>query len=156
MNINEILRHKEPISHYDIMQVCEINGHKITDCYDTYPEVRQDHCQICGSKTIIKCPSCQTEIRGYRHFKTIVGGPGPYVPLYCHQCGKPYPWKDALIKERKALQKVKSNTWNFVNPPWLVWEFLKFLWRHRVHSVIITIIAGLIVYYLAWRFGWTK
>lgn len=152
MNINEIFKNrKEPNSYYDTMQVCEKNGHKITDCYDSYPEVRQDHCQKCGSETITRCPTCRTEIRGYRHFKNIVGGSGPDVPLYCHQCGKPYPWKDHLVKERKTLQKVKSNTWNYINPFWLTWRFLVLMWDHKILSgIIIALISG----YLIWRFGW--
>lgn len=152
MEINEIFKNrKEPTSYYDTMQVCERNGHKVTDWYDTSPEVRQDHCHICGSKTIIKCPICQTNIRGYRHFKSIVGGSGPEVPLYCHQCGKPYPWKDRLVKERRVLQRSNQNKWNYVNPFWLFWRFLLLAWEYKIISgIIVTLISG----YLLWKFGW--
>lgn len=152
MDLDEYFKNrKEPISYYDTMQVCEKNGHKITDWYDTSPEVRQDHCQMCGSKTIIKCPSCQTKIRGYRHFKSIVGGTGPEAPLYCHQCGKAYPWKENLVKTRKAIQKTGLNRWNYINPAWLIWNVLIIAWNHKIiSSVIVALVSG----YLLWSFGW--
>jgi len=83
-------------SYYDTMQACKKWGHKITDCYDSYPENRQAYCEKCGSQTIFKCQSCNENIRGYYHVDGIIGGGGPDVPLYCHKCGKGYPWKNKV------------------------------------------------------------
>ena len=47
------------------------------------------------------------------------------------------------------------NYWNYVNPFWLIWQLLKLLWRHKIISVIVTIIIGLITAYLTYLFGWS-
>jgi hypothetical protein len=47
------------------------------------------------------------------------------------------------------------NYWNYVNPFWLIWQFLKLLWRHKIISTIATIIIGLITAYLIDLFGWS-
>ncbi len=86
-------------SYYDTMQVCQKWGHKITDRYDKYPNYRQDHCEKCGSETVIACEFCKTRIKGYLHFENAIGVSQSNVPLYCHKCGKPYPWRNVLFVE---------------------------------------------------------
>ena len=49
---------------YDTAQIC-LNGHKITASYHKYPEFRSKYCKDCGEPTIIKCPDCDEEIKGY-------------------------------------------------------------------------------------------
>lgn len=142
-------------SYFDTMQVC-LNGHMITDRYDTYPSKRQNNCNKCGSKTVISCPSCKARIRGYEHYDHVVGGSGPTVPLFCHECGEPYPWKDILQRERKKSSRKNTSYWNFINPFWLVWQLFRLIWKFKIYSLIGTIIVGLVISYLSWKFGWTK
>lgn len=54
--------------------------------------------------------------------------------------------KDNINKDKKF------EYWNLVNPFWLLWKLLLFVWRHKVITVVITL-AGLlgIDYSLAWR-----
>jgi hypothetical protein len=84
---------------YDVQQVCE-NGHQITGCYGIKPEDRQEFCKKCGEKTIIACPNCDKEIQGDQ-IEDLWDGPEPtrraVVPLYCPNCGKPYPWTQKKI-----------------------------------------------------------
>lgn len=89
-------------SYFDTMQVCRNLGHKITDCFDRFPNHRQDHCHKCGSETINACEFCQAKIKGYYHVDNVIGGSGPNVPLFCHKCGKPYPWKNVLYAKNIA------------------------------------------------------
>ena len=85
---------------YDVQQVCE-NGHKITGCYNIRPEDRQEFCKQCGSKTINACPNCDKEIQGdlidQDWTRSLVPVRRAFVPLYCQDCGEPYPWTQKKI-----------------------------------------------------------
>lgn len=85
---------------YDVMQVCKKFGHKTTDSYNSYPQHRQKFCDQCGSETITQCQHCKANIRGYYHVDGVIGGGGPAVPQNCHECGKPYPWRNWLATMR--------------------------------------------------------
>ena len=78
---------------YDTMQVC-LNGHQITDRYYSQPEHRQDFCEKCGAETIIECPNCEEEIRGYYNVEGVIAPSTTDVPDYCHSCGEAYPWNE--------------------------------------------------------------
>jgi hypothetical protein len=79
---------------YDTMQVC-LNGHQITDRYDSSPEFRQNFCEKCGAETISECKNCGTKIRGHYDVEGVVAiGSSKEVPNYCHDCGEPYPWTE--------------------------------------------------------------
>lgn len=79
---------------YDTMQVC-LNGHRITDRYETSPEHRQKYCEQCGEETITECQNCGAKIRGNYDVQGVVTAGGPKdVPKYCHECGEPYPWEE--------------------------------------------------------------
>ena len=95
---------------YDVQQVCE-NGHKITGCYHTKEKRRQKFCQQCGEKTIIACPNCNEEIQGDCIKELPNGGwtivKRVFVPLYCRNCGKPYPWTQRKIAE--AIRAFKES-----------------------------------------------
>lgn len=85
---------------YDVQQVCE-NGHKRTGCYHLILERRQKFCDQCGEKTITACPNCDKEIQGDL-LKELEDGSWEqdrrvFVPLYCRDCGKPYPWTQRKI-----------------------------------------------------------
>lgn len=90
---------------YDIMQVC-INGHKITTALASMPNTGTDHCDECGARTISKCESCGTNIRGHHHNAGISFGTP--VPDWCHKCGKPYPWQNKPATNTK-LKEVDSS-----------------------------------------------
>jgi len=86
------------MGYYDTMQVCRTWGHKITASYDSSPNCRQDFCEKCGSITIFKCENCGEKIRGYYHVPGVIGfGYETEVPLNCHKCGSPYPWRKKLL-----------------------------------------------------------
>jgi hypothetical protein len=83
---------------YDVAQIC-LNGHKINASARRMPQLCKSHCDRCGEKTIVQCPACNTPIRGF-----LVGlvSSSYDVPLYCPQCGKPYPWTES--KKAAALE----------------------------------------------------
>ncbi len=70
---------------------------------------------------------------------------------------------DQLIRQIEIKKKQffprSNNTWNYVNPLWLAWQLLlflfkvlKFAWRHKVISTLIIIITLLALdYSLAWK-----
>jgi hypothetical protein len=75
----------------DTKQIC-LSGHIITSSYEYKPHSRKDYCDICGEKTITKCPSCLELIPGdlYQSFYQYSGEREP--PVHCEKCGKPFPW----------------------------------------------------------------
>lgn len=87
-------------SYYDTMQVCRRWGHQITSMYQSYRHHAQKFCEKCGSATTTTCDACQKNIRGYLHVEGVIGGSSPDVPLNCHECGAPYPWKSRLLAKR--------------------------------------------------------
>lgn len=90
--------------YYDIQQVC-LNGHQITDRYNSSPVFRKNFCNKCGSGTIHQCLKCKHPIKGnYEVEDVIVIGHTTPVPSHCENCGSPYPWTKAE----------KSSTNNFV------------------------------------------
>ena len=90
------------VGNYDVMQVC-LNGHKITDTLNTWPQHGKQHCSDCGAATISKCQHCQADIRGFYHAPRVFGGSGPKAPAFCHTCGKCYPWTEARLKAAQEL-----------------------------------------------------
>lgn len=84
----------------DTMQVC-LNGHVITDRYNTAPEFRKNFCTDCGEKTITQCPNCNADIPGDMIYDSIVvlGGMGSVAPKICENCGEKFPWFETLKKK---------------------------------------------------------
>ena len=89
-------------SYYDVAQICE-NGHVVNSMAHDDPASNQDHCDKCGAPTIMACPSCQTEIRGYYHVPGVFGGFNYAAPAFCHKCGKPFPWTAAGLRAAEDL-----------------------------------------------------
>ena len=107
---------------YDTAQICE-NGHLVTMNFNSNPHNRKNFCTICSAKTITECPACKKPIQGcliheYESFDFCIGynddvlgndiGRSSHyeaeyctteyeLPSYCHNCGAPYPWTEALI-----------------------------------------------------------
>lgn len=87
----------------DTMQVC-LNGHKITESYESSPHSHKKYCTNCASETIIKCPSCNNKINGRTTYEHIVDltGSSMQVPNICEHCGKDFPWRELKRKIAKA------------------------------------------------------
>lgn len=80
------------MGYYDIAQVC-LNGHVTNSMARGSPASNQPFCHKCGERTIIPCPSCDADIRGYYHVEGVFFVVGDYsAPAFCFQCGKPFPW----------------------------------------------------------------
>ena len=131
---------------YDTMQVCIKNGHKITERYDTEPNQRQNHCQLCGSKTTATCLKCGTKIRGYHHYEYVAGVGNINVPRNCHNCGAPYPWSKKLGNTNAKNLSSKAG----VTPKLHSKGSGERRWFWWIMGIGGTIIAGLI---LAFVFG---
>ena len=89
-------------SYYDVAQICE-NGHVANSMARDYPQRNQDHCDKCGTPTIMACPSCQTAIRGFYHVPGVIGFAEYDAPAFCHKCGKPFPWTTARLRAAEEL-----------------------------------------------------
>ena len=89
-------------SYYDVAQICE-NGHVANSSAHDYPDSNQEHCDKCGSPTIMDCPSCQTAIRGFYHVPGVIGVFGYDAPAFCYKCGEPFPWTAAALRAAVEL-----------------------------------------------------
>ena len=88
---------------YDVAQICE-NGHVANSMARDNPARNQDHCDKCGSPTIMACPSCQTKIRGFYSVPGVFGIFDKYAaPAFCYKCGKPFPWTAVGLRAAKDL-----------------------------------------------------
>jgi hypothetical protein len=82
-------------------QIC-LKGHVLH--FDGMSSIEPNiHCTKCGALCIDECPSCNEPIWGVRTDTS----PALYAhPLFCHHCGKPYPWmEDRLSTARELLAR---------------------------------------------------
>lgn len=93
---------------YRVAQIC-VNGHVITHSADVRLERRQNFCSICGKPTIMQCEECNTSIRGYYYVHGVIGGSSYKKPLYCHNCGDPYPWTKAALESTALMINEDEN-----------------------------------------------
>lgn len=58
------------------------------------------YCEKCGGKILTRCPACNTPIREWQEDDDVlfIGYPSMDKPLYCRECGKPYPWTQSAIE----------------------------------------------------------
>lgn len=101
------------MGYYHVAQIC-LNGHVITDTYDSNPEFRKNFCTQCGAKTIVSCQSCNTHIHGDYECEgiTFLSSTMNTAPSYCHNCGIPYPWTEEkllIANEMLALDSSLSD-----------------------------------------------
>lgn len=87
---------------YDVMQVC-INGHKITGMAKYHPENLVNNCSKCGAETTTKCPKCNAEIPGYKHYPRVSSPDYSKPPDFCPSCGEKFPWTKMKKGESVAL-----------------------------------------------------
>lgn len=96
----------------DIQQVC-LNGHQITNRYNSDPPSRKAFCPKCGAKTINSCQNCHNPINGcaflydtgYDTIDYIIPEP---VPEFCAHCGKPFPWTPHHPKKQISSENEKA------------------------------------------------
>ncbi|MGF1779802.1 DUF2321 domain-containing protein [Vibrio nomapromontoriensis] len=99
-------RWRENVGYHDTQQVC-LNGHQITDNFNSSPQFRKDFCSVCGERTIHQCPECNSGIPGDYHTDGVVAiGFSTPVPSHCENCGAPYPWTKA---KEKVIEQVVGN-----------------------------------------------
>lgn len=89
-------------SWYDVAQICQ-NGHVVNNTVRKYPQHNKKFCDKCGAPTLTQCQSCNTEIQGEYHVDGVVSFSDYILPLFCHNCGKPYPWTEIRIKAAQEL-----------------------------------------------------
>lgn len=89
--------------YYDVAQIC-LNGHMVNSLAHESPQHNQKFCDKCGAPTLMECPNCKINMRGYYNSDIVVlgGNPTP-APAYCHECGKPYPWTEAKIEAAQEM-----------------------------------------------------
>jgi len=87
----------------DTALVC-LNGHVVNNSSKTSPENNTKFCEKCGEENIAECPHCKEIIRGEIHYEGVANFDCTIVnpPLYCHNCGQPYPW---TIRKFEALNE---------------------------------------------------
>ncbi len=89
--------------YYEVAQIC-LNGHVITDHYQSSPERRKDFCHQCGARTIHQCPNCNTNIQGDYVVPGVVAISGRrHAPAFCHRCGTPFPWTEMNLQAAREL-----------------------------------------------------
>jgi hypothetical protein len=88
---------------YDIAQVCK-NGHVISSTAGSNPEFRKNFCNKCGERTMMQCESCLKPIKGYYHVEGVLDFSMTYhLPIFCDNCGNPFPWTGTKLKASKDL-----------------------------------------------------
>ena len=93
------------MSRYYNAQIC-LNGHVIS----YFSSNESDYCPDCGAKTIISCPSCNTNIRGKeRPDPGIIAVYDYILPKYCYNCGQPYPWTKSHLDAIQELIEFDEN-----------------------------------------------
>ena len=108
---------------YETALVC-LNGHTINDRLSFDPKKTAKFCADCGESTISQCPQCRSPIRGVeyepagptwreaRSGRTEGNGRIHHryrLGLYCHECGKPYPWTQQNIEAALKVLEESSD-----------------------------------------------
>jgi hypothetical protein len=90
----------------DVMLVCR-NGHVVTDRLRARPDLRHIRCDVCGTDTLERCPTCDRELPG----APLLDGPGPVgawpAPDACPGCGATFPWSDPGPAQDKPLARLE-------------------------------------------------
>ena len=78
-------------------QICK-QGH--IQHRDGMPFDPKAHCTKCGASCVHECQYCKEPIRGSR----IYQDPRAYaLPLFCHGCGRAYPWMEDKLQTARRL-----------------------------------------------------
>jgi len=78
-------------------QIC-MTGH-VQHC-DGHHFAAREYCRQCGAPCIDQCQNCGEPIRG-----TVIYQPATTYqrPLFCHACGRAYPWLEERLRTARAL-----------------------------------------------------
>lgn len=90
--------------YYDVALICQ-NGHVINSSAKTSPAGNQDFCDRCGSKTVIACQQCSTDIRGFHHISGVIHSSYDR-PAFCFKCGAAFPWTATGLQAARDLADV--------------------------------------------------
>lgn len=82
---------------YDTAQVCR-EGHMVNDSADSQPVYNKTFCSKCGAATIVACPHCKAQIKGYAHISGVASVQVTEPEKFCDNCGHPYPWSESKLK----------------------------------------------------------
>jgi len=82
----------------DVAQIC-LNGHLINRQVQANPQKNEKFCSRCGAETITACKDCNNHLKGY--IKGQVNF--LYIPNFCPNCGKPYPWTETNLKVAEEM-----------------------------------------------------
>ena len=83
------------------MVVCE-NGHLFTDQASPEAGDPDRHCEQCGARMLLRCPSCRTPIPGRAETVSGLSDAQP-IPEYCFKCGEPLPWTQRRAEEKPRV-----------------------------------------------------
>src|SRR5260370_39763184 len=84
----------------DVAQVCR-SGHLVLSSLQRFPQFRKSFCEDCGAPSIDQCQTCRWPIAG-RGPNSWMGGGGPFrPPIYCGECGNPFPWTATALAAAK-------------------------------------------------------
>ena len=95
---------------FDEAQIC-LNGHVANPYYRTVAERNRKFCSRCGESAIHACPECCHAIRG-KGISVAYASTRYQAPLYCEDCGQPFPWTSRSIQavlDLAALELTKED-----------------------------------------------
>lgn len=75
----------------DQAEICE-SGHVISIGKDNVTEAK--FCPDCGYKVLVTCPKCNAPIEAAAKSLTPTRFAEVDTPMYCGNCGAPYPWTE--------------------------------------------------------------
>lgn len=83
------------------------NGHVVSKCDANF----QKHCSKCGKQTYSFCLNCKSPIHGLIKIDGVFfANSRPYSkPLYCYECGSPYPWTQYILNSAVELLSLDNS-----------------------------------------------
>lgn len=95
----------ELAAEFDQAQICE-NGHAISIGKDNITDDK--FCSGCGTKVLSTCPKCNAPIKAMVKSLTPTYFAEIEVPMYCGNCGAPYPWTERSIAADEEIKKLEK------------------------------------------------
>ncbi|MFT8329611.1 MAG: DUF2321 domain-containing protein [Oenococcus oeni] len=94
------------------MAVC-LNGHQIFDHVGNETTLPK-YCDKCGKLIIDKCPNCHAIIPGHKRSEELSDRKFPKMatPMFCINCGNPYPWTEKIISGTEQILKLDDISGN--------------------------------------------
>jgi len=138
-----------------VARIC-LKGHLITVSLKNFPDA-ENFCKKCGAKGIDNCINCNAEIEGVSSYFF-----GYTIPLFCHSCGKPYPWADKMteVTETPQMKWVRWTSlfhWFLVVKRKVLAAFIRLRGHHWTLIEILTaalLLIGLATLVIKWLVDW--